>query len=169
MKLRSILIGVAIATATIALAGAYVLYAEGRGKARADDGRQGVFQFNVRKGVDGDHVRKAGTLTFECSDPHTVDGVRIYMRELRDLTVDGNVARFYGPGSIRFKTREHGVTEKVGLVSVSVRDNRKPTGPVEPRDRFAIHFKADGSDLTYTFEGNVFDGDIAVGRRDGQL
>lgn len=169
MKLRSILVAVAVAAATIALAASYVLYAEGRGKALASDGRRGSFQFNVRKEINGDHVRKAGTLTFECNDPHTVDGVRIYMRELRDLALDGNIARFYGPGSIRFKTVEHGVIEKTGIVNVMVRDNRKPTGPREPRDRFVIHFQADGSDLTYTFEGDVVDGDIAVGRRDGTL
>lgn len=169
MKLRSILIFAAVAAATFALAGAYVLYAEGRGKARTSDGRVGGFQFNVRKGVNGDVVRKVGTLTLECNDPRAIGNVRIYMRELRELTVDGNLARFTGPGSIRFKTQSGQVIERAGIVTASARDNRKPTGPVEPRDRITVHFQASETDLTYSFEGNVFDGDLAVGRREGNL
>lgn len=140
-------------------------FAEGRGTARSEDGRRASFQLNARKLTSGDHVRKSGTATFEISDRETVGGVRIHMRELRDITVDGNVARFEGPGGIRFRTRR-GVVERNGQVHVVVRNNRRPDGPREPRDRVAVRFVAEEPNLTYSYEGNVMEGDVVVGRRE---
>ncbi|MCC7231170.1 MAG: hypothetical protein IT203_12325, partial [Fimbriimonadaceae bacterium] len=115
----------------MALAFGLLQVAEGRGKAASADGRHANFQFNVRKFTKGTLVRKEGTLLIEIVDRNTVDGVRIHMRELRDLDVDGKVARFEGPGRIRFQTKA-GVVEKRGHVFAVVRDNRRPAGPIEP-------------------------------------
>ncbi|MBC8065209.1 MAG: hypothetical protein H7Y17_10290 [Chlorobia bacterium] len=165
MNLRSIFVGVAVLSATLVLAAGVLQFAEGRGNARSEDGRRAGFHFNARKLTNGEQVRKSGTAVFEISDRETLDGVRINMRELRDINVDGHFARFEGPGGIRFRTRR-GVVERQGQVFVSARDNRKPDGPVEPRDRVSVRFVAREGNLTYAFEGVVGDGDVAVGRRE---
>ena len=165
MRLRPLFIALTVTAATFALASGLLQYAEGRGKAHSTDGRRASFQFNVRKLTNGDGTRKSGTALYEIADSETLDGVRIYMRELRDITVDGNFARFEGPGSIRFRT-VRGVVEQTGQVFAFARDNRKPTGPIEPRDRIGVRFVASEGNLTYGFEGNVMDGDAAVGRRE---
>ncbi len=165
MSLRSLFIGVAALGATFALAAGILQFAEGRGVARDNQGRRAGFQFDARKLVDGSNVRKSGTALYEISDRETIDGVRIYMRELRDIVVDGNRARFEGPGGIRFRTRR-GLVEKFGQVVGYAQDNRKPTGPIEPRDRIAVFFKSTDGLTTYSFEGNVFEGNVAVGRRE---
>jgi len=167
MNLRSMCVVVGVLGATMALAFGLLQVAEGRGKAASADGRHANFQFNVRKFTKGTLVRKEGTLLIEIVDRNTVDGVRIHMRELRDLDVDGKVARFEGPGRIRFQTKA-GVVEKRGHVFAVVRDNRRPAGPIEPRDTIMVRFEAAEGPLTYRFEGVVRDGDIAVGRREVQ-
>jgi hypothetical protein len=165
MRLRPLFIALTVTAATFALASGLLQYAEGRGKALSSDGRRASFQFNVRKLTSGPNTSKSGTALYEIADRETLDGVRIYMRELQEITVDGNLARFEGPGSIRFRT-VRGVVERVGRVYGFARDNRKPTGPIEPRDRIGVRFIASVGDLTYGYEGNVMEGDAAVGRRE---
>ena len=165
MNLRSICVGLAVTAATFALAAQVLVFAEGRGKAHSEDGRRASFQFNVRKLTDGEHVRKGGTATFEISEPRTIDGVRINMRELRELGVEDHVARFTGPGGIRFRTRS-GVTERQGNVRIFARDDRRPDGSRDLRDKVGVQFESLDGNLTYSFEGVVRDGEVAVGRRE---
>jgi hypothetical protein len=165
MNLRSICICLGITGATLALAAGVLKFTEGRGTALSENGRRAYFQFNARKLTSGEHVRKSGTATFQISDRETLDGVRLNMREMRDLTLDGHTARFEGPGGIRYRTRR-GVVERQGHVSVVAADNRKPEGSREPRDHVALRFVSHDGNLTYSFAGGVKDGNVVVGERE---
>jgi hypothetical protein len=165
MKLRSICIGLGVAGASIAMAAGLLQFAEGRGRAADDHGRHATFHFNARKATNGDVVRKNGTAMFEITDREFRGAIRINMRELHDITVEERVARFTGPGSIRLARRGGEVVERRGRVFVVADDNRRPDGPRIPRDRVSVRFEALEGNLTYSFQGIVGDGDLAVGKR----
>ena len=165
MNLRSICIGIGVAGATVAMAAGLLQFAEGRGRALDDHGRSATFHFNARKATNGDLVRKNGTAVFEITDREFRGAIRINMRELHDITVDERVARFTGPGSIRLARRGGEVVERRGRVFVVADDNRRPDGPRTQRDRVSVRFEALEGNLTYSFQGVVGEGDVAVGRR----
>jgi len=161
MNRRFVCVTASTFLAVTALAAGILQTAEGRGRASSPDGRRSNFQFSVRKLTDGPQNRKTGTAHFEVTGRSIVDVVRIEMRELRDLRVDGQAARFEGPGSIRLQ-RQGGPVERNGTVTVSLRDARRIGGN---RDKISLQFQSSPSDVSYTFEGTVTEGDVAVNKR----
>jgi hypothetical protein len=161
LKARALVLTLLVAIPALALA-ALILNAHGRGAARSEDGRIGHFNFNVTKTINGTQITRSGKFVLENTDPETRNGVRIFMRELRDMTIEERVARFQGPGSIRWVTREGRVVEKSGSVRVLARDTRRE-GTGLP-DRIAVTFLSESPHFTYAFEGNVTDGDVVVSR-----
>lgn len=169
MRIKSVLTPFVLAAVTLALAQTAGPVAHGRGAARSEDNRRAEFDFEVgRRTIEG-QLRPVGRFVLETTDPNVTGFVRIRMPKPDEVMPDGAIARFAGPGDIRFKPKNGPVVERVGRVRVMVRDNRPPRAAANSTpDRIAVQFTSPGAEgrppLTYTFEGNVVNGDIVVRR-----
>lgn len=139
-------------------------HTNGKGWAESGDHRRGQFDFEIAKKHVENRDLANGRFQIECTDPNVEGVVRIKTREIGELNFDGHRANFAGPGSIRFVRRSnHEVVERGGRVRVMALDNRAAGSHDGSPDRIAVTFTGEGKNpITYSFEGNVYDGDIVV-------
>lgn len=141
-----------------------VVGSEGHGSALTSDGRRGNFDYRAVKTTAPHHrPRFDGQLRFEQLHTSAHRGVLIEMGRPSFVGVSGNVCEFGGAGVMRVQTAS-GHHELVrGRVSVRVVDNRHPHHEHEhDPDIFRIHFASLHGNISYSFEGLVDHGDLAV-------
>ena len=160
MNARRLLVCFVFAIAALAAATVIITdNAHGEGGAVDGAGRQGRFAFDVTKISHNDHVALRGSFRFSIAvEGHSVS---VSLRELGSLTVTENVAAFGGPAVLRVQDGTE-VHEYRGMLRARAVSNRHPEEAGEP-DRIAVSFlPAVQTDPSFTFEGNVTTGDIAV-------
>jgi hypothetical protein len=161
---------ISLALVSLALAQVVMLQgAKGEGAARAEDGRIGLFRFDVKKYfLASGRTEVDGPLRFESgptATSHDPRHVVIEMAHARHFGKHENVAEFGGPGVMAIRTAD-GVHHREGRVVVRVQDNRRPTDPnFEHPDTFAIKFYVTNTDIVFGFAGRVLRGDLMVYHR----
>lgn len=164
MKLIRISALALVAISAIAIAQAPpVAHTHGRGLANNADNIKGEFGFEANKFVNGENTVVRGSANFATGNPTTRVRVNIETRALRQLTVNGAVAEFGGPGVMR-RVTSTGTVRVEGMVRIRVEDLHRADG--DPKDKFHIAFLRPvvGGDPTVAFQyGGVVDrGDIVV-------
>jgi len=160
MNVRRLLVCFVLALAALAAATVITTSnAHGEGRAVNGDGHFGEFHFDVTKVSHNDHSEMRGSFNFAMT---TGDGsVRVGIAHLEHMDVTDNVATFSGPGVLRVQ-RHDGVHEFRGSVAVIATSNRHPNEIGDP-DSISVRFvPAVQSDPTFSFDGHVTAGDIAV-------
>ncbi|MEO7453636.1 MAG: hypothetical protein ABIV13_02605 [Fimbriimonadales bacterium] len=155
----SVLCFAALAAASHILA----IGSHGSGTATTQDGRNGSFHFSVvKRTAKGHHPTFEGSLRFE--QHHNNHGPWILVEMGRPSVVSGGkggVCEFAGTGSLTRVVEGHQQTVH-GTVTARVVDRRNPHHtPHNPADLIRVSF-VDKHNQTFTFDGTVHSGDLAV-------
>jgi hypothetical protein len=154
----------ALSLAALALAVNGSVGSEGRGTARSQDGRIGRFEYRVVKTTVGEHTNLEGRLRFEQVANAAGRPALIEMGTPRIVNVEENICRFAGHGSLTVPDGHGGHRTLRGTVhgvAVDIRTHAHPEG----HDRFEINFAAAERGVTFSFAGQVGDGDLVVFKR----
>jgi hypothetical protein len=163
MKLKRAMVGVGLALACLAVAAWLIQGAKGRGVAVNENGLRANFQFDVKKGTNGNRTDIGGPLEFRAADPATKRAVELVMPRARRFAKSGNVAEFGGPARGVFM-EGRGRIVREGTLQVRVEDRKLPRGDGEP-DLFGLRFEAARGGFVFEFRGAVRDGDLVVYER----
>lgn len=159
--MRKVLMGVALAAAALAIAVNGMVGSEGEGAARTAEGRNGQFRYRDVKITMGERTRFEGRLRFEQVRNENGRFALIEMGPPAELSVDGNVCRFRGPGALTGvdnNGRRQTIRGRVAVMATDVRNRQHPEG----HDLFEIHFVNEERHITFDFAGEVGRGNLAV-------
>lgn len=158
-------IGGLIATA---LAAGILQGASGRGVAVGQPGVTGAFGFEIRKAEQDGQVRLGGHFEITVREAATRRARTIRMSKPTEVVFGDNLQRafFAGKGFMLSVNEQNQLRRLLGEVKVRVVDRRQPPTPGEP-DLIRVTFVPDDPNApTFTFDGQVRDGDIRIFQRE---
>ncbi|MGQ9487063.1 MAG: hypothetical protein ACUVRT_02195 [Armatimonadota bacterium] len=142
----------------------------GWGSAVNENGKPGVFRYEVKKVINNDTQRHIlqGFFHFTAVDRETRSEVKIDLVRLtaygQQMTDTAKVAEFKGLGVLSIATPRGGRRLR-GELTVVVKDNRAPNVQDGTPDEIALRFVAGAPNKPFFFKGKVVRGDLVVFER----